>query len=278
MKYLSCVPAYMLELFSKYEEISNSSKDPKQWKYLKTFQFEYDLWQRLATRPEMESVWILLANAMPSQHIASLNEIIANGGLVARANHAIRCFNTSAHLSPVNYKKEMVEISLLAKTLSNKLKKFCASASASTNKPFTYGSLLSSDQMQHVMGIVESNELHFNEQNFNFRLDHYFPPMDELLKQLSAVAEQESKDQTHRLKLPKKINDETLFRTYFVRVMGDFFYEYCANYSPSMLSIFCRCALDDPNITPDLVRRLYTIGDEDRLMLMLYHSHLKQDD
>lgn len=265
MSYPKWVPASIVGRLAEYAEIKRGGHT---WE---TFNTEFDIWHRLATRPEMEPVWDFVVKCVP------VDELTTNGGLTGNINRAIRYFHTSPRLSPPDYKKEMLEIAKLADALSLKLRKFCE-ADAVYN-PFPYHSIFNSEQLEiAAKRLSESISSRRDREIFRYKLDYSVPMLDFQLKGLANKAKTEAEDQSYRLSLPRKINDENLFRTYFVKKVGDYFFLHYADYSPSRLAIFCGVALDDPDVTPDLVRKLYPLDDECRTMLEAQRAFLRAED
>jgi hypothetical protein len=266
MKYPDWIPASVAEWINRYEEALSSGNYPE------TVPLEFEIWRRLLTRPEMESVWDFILATV--DHPESL---LTNGGLTGKINRAIRYFFTSPRLSPADYKREMLEIAKMADALANKLKKFYDAASP--HNPFTYRALLNSDQLAIVSKrLGKENDDDRGWWKIGNRLDYCLPQFDFQLKGLANRAKLESEDQSYKMPLPRKINDENLFRTYFIKVVGDYFFVQCADYSPTRLATFCSVALDDPDVTPDLARKLYELDDESRDMIAAQRAYLKSED
>jgi hypothetical protein len=265
MNYPKWVPASIVGRLAEYAEVKRSGRI---WE---TFNIEFDIWHRLATRPEMEPVWDFIVKCVPA------DELTTNGGLTGNIDRAVRYFHTSPRLSPPDYKKEMLEIAKLADALSLKLRKFCEADTV--YNPFPYHSIFNSEQLditaQRQKEPISSRR---DRGLFRYKLDYCVPLLDVQLKGLANRAKTEAEDQAYRLALPRKVNDENLFRTYFVKKIGDYFFLHCADYSPSRLAIFCGVALDDPDITPDLVRKLYPLDDECRTMLEAQRAFLRAED
>jgi hypothetical protein len=221
--------------------------------------FIIKIWIRLATRPEMESVWNFISTSDTGLALTS------NGGLVGMINRGLRRYAANPKLSPKAYSDELSEIAKLADSLSRKLKKF-VDAEADHNNPFPLHSLLSDDQKQRAKGMMSAEILASRRGMSAYAIAYYLPPIDELLIGLSGRAKTESVEQFYKLKLPRKVNDKNLFRTYFIREVADYFFMQCADYSPTRIAAFSSVALDDPDITADLVRKLCPLDEEQKSM------------
>ena len=189
----------------------------------------------------MEAVWHFIAQFDNDNYLP----LVANGGLFGNINGRLRAYHAAPKLSPTDYRDEMAEIARLAAVLSAKLKKFSPPDLDYCN-PFP----------PYVLLGKAANAV-------NDKL----PPIDAQLIALAKRAEVEAVDQCHRFPLPRKVNDKNTLRTYFVRIVADYFFIMYADYSPSRLAIFCGVALDDPDITPDLIRKLCPIDAAERTML-----------
>lgn len=262
--YPNWVPLQIVERVQEYEEIIRTGD---KWP---SFDCEYNIWRRLATRPEMESVWNFITGTVGSE------SLLTNGGLSGKVNRAIRYFFSSPRLSPADYKKEMLEIAKLANTLSKKIKKFC---DAGPYNPFEYAMVFTNEQLKISLERLGEKYDDNRGRSWNgYYLDSCMPTFDYQIKGIANRAQIESLEQTHKLRLPRKVKDENLFRTYFIKVIGDYFFVSCADYSPARLATFCSVALDDIDISPDLARKLYELDDECRAMIEAQRAYLKQED
>ena len=206
-----------------------------------------EIWHRLATRPEMEAVWHFIAQFDNDNYFP----LVANGGLFGNINRRLRAYHAAPKLSPTDYHDEMTEIARMAAALSAKLKKFSATDLGYYN-PFPPHALL--DKAANAVG-------------------YDLPPIDAQLIALANTAKAEAVDQFRRFPLPRKVNDKNALRTYFIRIVSDFFFVTYSDFAPSRLAIFCSVALDDPDITPDLIRKLCPIDAAERTMLRQWTAH-----
>lgn len=235
MSYPKYVPASIVEWLNEHRNTSQAQTpgaDP-----LKIV----EIWHRLATRPEMEVVWHFISRFDRAPFLP----LVANGGLLGTINRRLIAYHFAPKLSPTDYRDEMSEIARMAAALAAKLKRF-SDADVGCYNPFP---------PQVLLGKVAK------------AVDEHLPAIDAQLIVLANRAKVESVDQMHRLPLPRKVNDKNTLRTYFVRIVADHFFMMYADYSPSRIAIFCSVALDDPDITPDLIRKLYLIDDEQKTML-----------
>ncbi|MDQ1923210.1 hypothetical protein [Massilia pseudoviolaceinigra] len=223
----------------------------------------HEMWTRLITRTEMELVWRFIIG-LDNQVICTLR---TNGGLIATVNRAMRNYEENPKFTQRGYKEEMQEIARLADILARKLSKF-SNAGASYN-PFPLHSLLDSEQIERARLMMHPDILSRRRTLAPFSLTYYLPAIDKQLTRLSKNAIEEAVQQSNKLRLPRKVNDKNTFRTYFTKVIVDFFFITYADYSPSRIAIFCSVALDDPDITPNLVGKIFPLGNEEKEMLKL---------
>lgn len=264
MNYPDWVPPTVVDRLGQYKQIQDAGNV---WP---TFQIEVDILERLASRPEMEKVWSFIINRGGEEFLT------ANGGLIGSIPRAIQHFNHAPHLSPADYKAEMLEIAKLAETLSVKLRKFCV---AGGYNPFPFDSLLNEQQFEESykrMGRPQDEPM--KKFRFGSFLDGSLPKLNFLMKGLAIRARSESEHQTSRFGLPRKVKDENLFRTYFIKQIGNYFFNHYADYSPARLATFCSCALDDADITPTLVRKIFVLDEEMREMLSSNSRNENEED
>lgn len=222
----------------------------------------HEMWTRLVTRPEMEFVWRFIV-----ERAGDTFSLRTNGGLLARVNGVTRDFEENPKFSPKAYEEEMHEIAKLADTLARKLRKF--SNAGSPYNPFPLHSLLDSAQVERARHMMHPDILARRRELAPFSLTYWLPTIDEQLARLASNAAAEAEHQAHKLKLPRKVNDKNTFRTYFINVVRDYFFCMYADYSPARLATFCSVALDDPDITANLVGKLFPLGDDEKEMLRM---------
>jgi hypothetical protein len=272
MTYPTWTPAQLITLIEDYDALLQTSKLAHE--DTAELQRRASMWARLATRKEMERVWLFIAGA------DGLENLQTNGGLAGRIDRAMTSFQMSPRLSKADYKAEILEISQLANALSNKLQKFCASESVQNF--FRYGSLLEKQHLEGIKNIIRPELLKhrhgFTDQMAIYALDESLPSIHLQIKSLGQNAKSEAADQAYRLRLPRKTNDKNTFRTYFIRIISDHFFINFADFSPTRIAIFCGVALDDPEITADLVRKLYVLDEDMKSMLKAHREHKKAED
>lgn len=211
----------------------------------------------------MELVWRFIIG-LDNQVMCTLR---TNGGLLATVNRAVRNYEENPKFTRRGYEEEMHEIAKLADTLARKLSKF-SNAGACYN-PFPLHSLLDSEQIERARLMMHPDILSRRRALAPFSLTYYLPAIDKQLTRLSKSAIEEAVRQSSKLRLPRKVNDKNTFRTYFTKVIVDFFFITYADYSPSRIAIFCSVALDDPDITPNLVGKIFPLGNDEKEMLKL---------
>lgn len=259
MIYPKWTPAALIDYLNELSEYRGSDALSEDEAAV-TLRFQ-EMWTRLATRPEMELVW---------RFIVGLDEgatysLRTNAGLLSRVNTVIRNYEKNPRFSPKGYEEEMREIARLADTLSRKLRKF--SKAGSVYDPFPLQSLFDNAQVERARGMMHPKILTGKSGSVPFSLTYFLPALDEQLANLAKRATDEAEGQFYRLKLPRKVNDKNNFRTYFINVVVDFFFGMYADYSPSRVATFCSVALDDPDITANLVGKLCPLGEDEKAML-----------
>ncbi|WP_292935538.1 hypothetical protein [Noviherbaspirillum sp.] len=274
MDFKHWVPEEIVKLVKDYEEYLQKNDLPEDVR--SEFSFKAEMWKRLATRPEMERIWQFMIKR--SEHGAF--PLHSRGGLVGRIERGLDSFKLNPRLSEKDYENEMLEIAKMAGALANKLRKFCEAESF--HNPFSYSGILSIEQRDHAKKMIrpELLENKYGNDRFyvSFNLDHHLPLFSTQLENIADRAKNESREQEHRLKLPRKSNDKNVFRTYLIRLIGEHFFVQYTDDSPSRIATFCSVALDDPEITADLVRKTYILDDECKAMAKAYKEHLKTED
>lgn len=220
-----------------------------------------EMWKRLAMCHEMETVWKFISTRNPSI------ELTSNGGLLGKVNRAMASYLENPKLTPADYKTEMKEIAKLSELLARKIKKFDGENGAYTTFPLH--SLLNNHQLAQAEIMMRPEVVSGNNvmRGKCWILDYCMPSISTQIEALAKIADSESKQQNMRFKLPRKVKGKNAFRTYFVRIVADYFFCMYADYSPARLSIFCSTALDDVEITPDLIRKLYPLDRDQKSML-----------
>jgi hypothetical protein len=203
------------------------------------------MWLRLLTRPEMELIWPWIIRTTSDHKLYD-----RQFGFAYQFGTIIESFNICPRLSEQSYAKEMREIAAMASELAERLEKLEARVPYGPGDPFTPYRLLPphlSDPYQ-----AEGPEPFNSEQS---RLHHRLASVTigEHLRYLEKAAKSEEKEQYGRLPVSRKAND---FRAYLIREVAKYFYSFSDDFSPSKIATICSVALDDPDITPDLVRKI----------------------
>jgi hypothetical protein len=239
MRYPDWAPADVIKCIELYDQLARE-RDGYEAAHC---DYMAALWRRLATRPEMESVWpwILEKTELP---------LYENGEFFSGLGITIERFNVLPKLSGVAYEKEMIQIAEMAAALSPRLKKFEASTSLHGN-PFV-------DIHWNIHKSMElMDRFETGQTPLFYMLNAEFPSIAEHLDRLEAEARKEALFQASRLRVSRKSND---FRAYFIREVNCHFMTFNAkgdhSPSPSKVATICSVALDDPDITPDLVRKV----------------------
>jgi len=263
-------PIAFQNLINGYNEFLSDSRSSEHAD-LEAIKRDAEIWTRLTTRPEMESVWkFILARDEFSFFADPENLARANGGLVAKLGRYLRAYHSAPILSEREYKNEMLEISKLAERLSGKLKKFC-DAGFSQN-PFSNSSMFTFEEIERFGRFIDpklfENKKHSTRSITAYLLDLRLPLVNHQLHALALRAKNELNDPRHKLqRLPRKVGDANVFRTYFISVVRNIFLGDFADGSHARLATFCSVALDDPEITADLVRQIAPIDDETKEFL-----------
>jgi hypothetical protein len=231
-----------------------------------------EMWTRLVTRPEMESVWRFIWGRSSFTIFATPKMLLANGGLVGTINRKVYSYETDPRMSDKDYENDLLEIARLAEGLSNKLKKYCDIED--WRNPFPPSALLTQEERDAVSGILRPEYFQHKktyQSNAGLAghiLDSRLPKLDSLIRRLAEKAREEAGEKAARLNnLPRKVGDKNVFRTYFISIVKDYFMTQYHDYSPTRIATFCNVALDDPEITPDLVRKGFPIDAETKELL-----------
>lgn len=284
MIFPSWTPTAFQEKINDYHRFiadGNSSEHPE----IEAIRSQSEMWTRLMTRPEMEDFWKFVFSKKYISVFAEPKMLAStNGGMVAKLNRYVNAFNAAPILSPQEYKDEMLEISRLAARLSAKLKKFC-DADFLYN-PFLNRSLFTSEQVERFGTKAINPKFFENKRGYQTEvsmtrhlLDDYLPPITDQLQNLALRAKSELDDPHHRLpRLPRKVGDANVFRTYFISVVRHILLLEFADGSHARLATFCSVALDDPGITAELVRRIAPLDGETKEFLKQVKEHNNPED
>lgn len=204
----------------------------------------------LATRPEMESIWPWLLQT-------GIRDPWAPDGFLATLWESLAAFDASPKLSTTRYEKAMNEIAKTASILVDQLKKF-EDATWFNQNPFEH---LHFQHWEFSKRLAALTKRDMTEGSELVRTDLYystvanFPGISEHLHLLIDAATTESISQRFRMTVSKKSKD---FRTYFIRAVAHHIRSNHdeGEYSPSKVATICSVALDDADITSDLVRKL----------------------
>ena len=263
LKYPKWAPIELIELLSSFDTEKTEFKDSKldldslnsfawnegytNWpEYEKVLDFKKEAILRLATRPEMESVWswVLKQNFRL--------KISANGGLIGDFLRKVDMWPSAAQVPQAERAEDYKLIRQYAKLLAIKLQKY-----RGENQPInSYFLLFPSSFKEKYTKYVETAALkNGNKSNFiSFnQLATILPPLSELLNQLAIYVRDEKNELPPYF--PKKVTAENAFRTYLINNMVDRIYSFGSTPPPTIVSKFIGVALDDYSVTPDIVRK-----------------------
>jgi hypothetical protein len=267
LKYPKWTPKELIDLLSSFEMEERVFKDSKidldslnsfawnkglsNWsEYEQVLNFKKEAIFRLATRPEMESVWswVLKQNFKL--------KISANGGLIGDFLRKIDMWHSAAQVPQAEREEDYNLIRQYAKLLVVKLQKY-----RGENQPInSYISLFPLSFKDKYTKYVEKAALE-NENKSNLltlnQLATILPPLSELLNQLAIYVRDEKNELPPYF--PKKVTAENAFRTYLINNMIDRIYSLGSIPPPSIVSKFIGVALDDYSVTPDIVRKSFSM-------------------
>lgn len=202
------------------------------------------MWFRLLTRPDMETVWPWISRTKTSF------QFFEPYGFVYQFGVAVENFYACPRLSEKAYAKEMREIAALASILAERLERLEARMPYGVGDPFSPHKLLPT-HLADPYQVTEPNEFNPEQSLLHHRLASV--TITEHLRYLEKAAEVEEKEQHSRLRVSRKAND---FRTYLIREVAAYFLWILEEAPPSKIATICSVALDDPDVTPDLVRKI----------------------
>jgi hypothetical protein len=201
-----------------------------------------EMWTRLSTRPEMKPVW--------EWYFASdLSKIFGfhdHRSLFYCASVIDEVFPVAPKLSSQAYKVEMNEIAALANKLADKMRKF----DFPTENTFALHNIVSPLYLDDADDATNEDRLS-SWMDATRHFDRWIPSMPDLLNRIEAFAIREGHEQWSRLPMSRKVNGPSAYRSFFIRTVA-----YHFDRSPARIAIFCSVALDDPDITADMVRKL----------------------
>ena len=164
---------------------------------------------------------------------------------------AVNYWYQNARVSKASRTAEYKKIAATASELAKMLRKY----ELGRETDFCFEALIGTSHREKMLQILHPEAL--KRESLRDCVNHLYamvlPTIPEMLKRLSNTASENSTDA--RPAPVRKINAKTAFRTYLIEVLGK-----CLNdmgaYSHATVAA-CACAgLDDPNITPDLVRKI----------------------
>lgn len=267
MKYPKWSPTEVIKLIAESKSRLNSQRE---WGAgeKELLQRDVEMWQRLATSPEMEVIWKkIIDNGKDHGWLTGTRgSILAVEILVRVVNDVRNKYDTGVKLTKKDYESELKDIAQLASSLSNKLRKF--SVADEENNPFLYRLLLANENLNLLSKVLKPQtfDQELRDLWWCHRPEHYLdpvlPPINKLLELLSHAARVELQEKELRLDLPTKVGAANAFRTYFISSIGSFLTSSWTQYSPSNIATFCSVALDDDAITADLVSKLLPEGND----------------
>lgn len=286
MQFPKWTPVALIECIADSQKFLNEecgtdfeNSIPQHVLYRDTVTLRLQIVERLATRPEMEEIWKYLFSMEEYSEFLSEDGLRKVGGLIAQIFRWLENFGSSLKITTKEYEEELLEISRLAEKLSIKLKKFCELNHLSN--PFPSNVVFDRFQIENIARIIDPrffstikyppdfnaelrDEWRIRETRSRtaYLLNDCLPNLDMQLHNLSvrATKEKENKASRHN-DLPRKIKGENAFRTYFIGNANKFFLM-LGNYSITRVATFCSVALDDADITADLVRGLFPMDEE----------------
>lgn len=223
------------------------NKGHSNWgEYEKVLNFKKAAILRLATRPEMESVWSWVIKQ-------NFNiKILARAGLIGDFLRKVDMWHSAAQVPQAEREEDYKLIRQYAKLLALKLQKYRGEKQPINSYLLLFPLSFKEKYTKYVEKVALENE---NKSSL-LPLDHLatiLPPLSELLNQLAIYV----KDEKNELPpyFPRKLTAENAFRTYLINNMIDRVYSLGSIPPPSIVSKFIGVALDDYSISPDIVRK-----------------------
>ena len=216
-----------------------------------SFKFKERLLYRLRTRPEMEKFWLTLHKCADQDKSFPIeNEAEAMGGYLAtRACLTIEEWFMTPRITERHRQELIEEISRLASALSEKIQALHG------DKHFSVDwHLLLAPESVAIEGILHPKiveKIKAHHMNGAWAIRHTLPLPSELMRRISIIAMRQAKVPTKR---PRKINAAGALRTFFLgRIL--FSFGLYGIFSPTLAATFVSCALDDPEVDADTVRK-----------------------
>jgi hypothetical protein len=206
---------------------------------------------RLISRPEMEGFWQWAARDSKGN--------LDSGWLFGRFSGHMHSWIACAPFSKSERYDELMQISHLARELANKLENFALEPFLN----FGYQFLLREGEVEQIKTVLKPDFLgkisrrRYDPANMGGGIaNNVMPPLDVLLTRLSRVAKNATTDDFFHPKLPRKMRDKNALRTFLIgQLYWDLVIQEC-DPSPSKLATFLSVALDDAELTTDVVRKL----------------------
>lgn len=230
MKFPSWAPSVLCEAVEHYESAARKGgENAPQYELLA------GIWQRLLTRPEMESVWPWILET------TGQFELYRRMGFFNEFSMSIERFYALPKLSEAAYAIEMEEIAEMAAALSGRLKKF--ETSVPGGNPF-YRLHLPWERWDKLTKLLMDNMQLFP------KVIKEFPSVTQLLDLLRDDAKKEAELQLSRLAVSRKSKE---LKPFLIREVVTYFKYFDNGYSPSKIAAICSVALDDASIDGGVV-------------------------
>lgn len=232
-----------LELYAKREGFQC-------WRdFESSIELQYEVIQRLLTRPEMKNFWEWLSDQdVPIEHLA-------NYGIIGQTMRSIRDWFTTRKATTTNRDEELKEIAKHARELARLLRKY-----QGERQPVNECSAIipksRDQQLKELLKQEYLDSLETAPHRVRYLWNWLLPPIDEMMDNLAKAASNSSKDLPPRF--PRKIGANSAFRTFLINVMVDWFNLHLDSPSPTMLALYLTVALDDPGISIDTVSKSET--------------------
>lgn len=198
---------------------------------------------RFLIRAELESVWNgLKLVKSPGKTAASW--------VYWQTSRAAERWYQIAKLSSANRAAEYKKISALASELAAVLEKY----ELGHEFDFRLAALFGNNYTEKMLKVLHPKLLENENLQVKVLYQKVLPTLPEMLMQLAEIASEGSIDA--RPSPVRKINASTAFRTFLIGRLGQCF-ERMGEYSHTTVAACVAVALDDPDVTPDLVSHIY---------------------
>lgn len=194
-----------------------------------------EMWQRLLTRPEMESIWPWIIE------VTDGIELYGRMGFFREFGMSIERFHVLPKLSEAAYATEMEEIAKMAVALSDRLKQFESCVPGGNPFAALHMPLRKWDELSLLM-----------KDNLEMlpKMMRQFPSMTEMLDLLTLEARKEAELQIDRLPVSRKSKE---LKPFLIREVLAYFRSFENGYSPSKIATICSVALEDASIDGGLI-------------------------